>query len=182
MLSKIGKRLKNELKGEDIMTHHAIKMYEYHVWANKEILNRLLELGDEVYHQEMQSVFTSISKVVSHMYIVDQLWFHIVSGTSMTEALEIEKVESDTKSIEEIITMYKELTNQYSEFLNDGVDLDKMLILDTPWAGRRETSISEMVMHITTHGAYHRGNVTAMLRQNGYSSVTTDLTSYWYSD
>ncbi|MBD7963571.1 DinB family protein [Fictibacillus norfolkensis] len=164
------------------MTHHAIKMYEYHVWANKEMFNRLLELGDEVYHQEIQSVFTSISKVVSHMYIVDQLWFHIILGTSMSEALEIEKVESDTKSIEEIITMYKELTDQYSEFLNDGVDLDKVLKLDTPWAGKRETSISEMLLHITTHGAYHRGNITAMLRQNDYRSVTTDLTSYWYSD
>ncbi|MED1865276.1 DinB family protein [Fictibacillus nanhaiensis] len=163
------------------MTHHALKMYDYHVWANKEMFNRLVELGDEVYHQEMQSVFPSFSKVVSHMYIVDQLWFHIVSGTSMTEALEIEKVESDTKSIEEIITMFNELTKQYRNFLNRHDDLDKMLMLDIPWAGRRETSISEMVMHITTHGAYHRGNITAMLRQNGYSSVTTDLTSFWYS-
>lgn len=168
-------------KGEGIMTHHALKMYDYHVWANKEMFNRLVELGDEVYHQEMQSVFPSFSKVVSHMYIVDQLWFHIVSGTSMTEALEIEKVESDTKSIEEIITMFNELTKQYRNFLNRHDDLDKMLMLDIPWAGRRETSISEMVMHITTHGAYHRGNITAMLRQNGYSSVTTDLTSFWYS-
>ncbi|MET3729411.1 putative damage-inducible protein DinB [Fictibacillus halophilus] len=164
------------------MTHHAMKMYDYHVWANKELFHRLSELGNDVYHQTVQSVFPSISKVVSHMSIVDQLWFHIISGINMTEALEIEKVESDTKSIEEIIKMFNESTNQYREYLNNQVDLDKILILDTPWAGRRETSISEMLMHISTHGVYHRGNITAMLRQNGYSSVTTDLTSYWYSD
>lgn len=181
MLSKVGKEVRIRIR-EGIMTHHAIKMYDYHVWANKELFHRLSELGNEVYQQTVKSVFPSISKVVSHMYIVDQLWFHIISGTSMTEALEIEKVESDTKSIEEMIAMYNELTNHYSEFLNDAVDLDKVLMLDTPWAGRRETSIAEMLLHITTHGAYHRGNITAMLRQNGYSSVTTDLTSYWYSD
>ncbi|WP_137790235.1 DinB family protein [Bacillus sp. E(2018)] len=167
------------------MTHHAMKMYDYHVWANKELFHRLSELEDEVYHQTVQSVFpsiSSISKVVSHMYIVDQLWFHIITGTSMQEALEIKKVESDTKSIEEMIGMYNKLTLQYMEFLNNEIDLDKVLTLDTPWAGRRETSIAEMLLHITTHGAYHRGNITAMLRQNGYSSVTTDLTRYWYSD
>ncbi|WP_347343383.1 DinB family protein [Fictibacillus enclensis] len=40
---------------------------------------RLKELSDE----EIQSVFPSILKVVSHMYIVDQLWFHIISGKDM---------------------------------------------------------------------------------------------------
>ncbi|WP_425590248.1 DinB family protein [Fictibacillus sp. B-59209] len=44
---------------------------------------RLKELSDDVYHQEIQSVFPSILKVVSHMYIVDQLWFHIISGKDM---------------------------------------------------------------------------------------------------
>ncbi|MDM5339104.1 DinB family protein [Fictibacillus enclensis] len=44
---------------------------------------RLKELSDDVYHQEIQSVFPSILKVVSHRYIVDQLWFHIISGKDM---------------------------------------------------------------------------------------------------
>jgi uncharacterized damage-inducible protein DinB len=70
-------------------THHAIEMFDYHIWANKTLFNRLVELQNDVYHEEIQSVFPSISKVVSHMYIVDQLWFHIISGVSMSEALEI---------------------------------------------------------------------------------------------
>jgi uncharacterized damage-inducible protein DinB len=164
------------------MTHSAIDMYDYHAWANKQILERLKELSNDVYHQEVQSVFPSISKVVSHMFIVDQLWYHIISGTSFSEALEIKKVETDSKSIEEIDKMFDELTEQYKQFLHEQEDLDKKLMLDTPWAGRRETSLSEMVNHIVTHGAYHRGNITAMLRQMGYPSVTTDLTVYWYAD
>jgi uncharacterized damage-inducible protein DinB len=78
--------------------------------------------------------------------------------------------------------MFHDLTENYKDFLNKQEDMDKMLVLDTPWAGRRETSLSEMVLHIVTHGSYHRGNITAMLRQMGHASVTTDLTSYWYID
>ncbi|RXY98398.1 DinB family protein [Fictibacillus sp. S7] len=44
---------------------------------------RLKELSDNVYHQEIQSVFPFILKVVSHMYIVYPLWFHIISGKDM---------------------------------------------------------------------------------------------------
>ncbi|WP_353051734.1 DinB family protein [Fictibacillus enclensis] len=44
---------------------------------------RLKELSADVYHQEIQSFFPSILKVVSHMYIVDQLWFPIISGKDM---------------------------------------------------------------------------------------------------
>ena len=162
------------------MTHHTVNMLEYHVWANQTMFNRLLELGNEIYHKEILSVFPSISKVVSHMYIVDQLWFHIISGISMSDALKIEKVETDSKNIEEIYKIFAELSHRYKDFLNKQKDLDKKLVLDTPWAGRRETSLSEMVMHLVTHGAYHRGNITAMLRQMGQASVTTDMTSYWY--
>lgn len=162
------------------MTQHALKMYDYHVWANKTLFNRLIELSNDVYHQEIQSVFPSISKVVSHMYIVDQLWLHIISGTSMDEALGIEKVKTDTKNIEEMDKMFFDLTERYKAFLNQQEDMEKILVLEL--ARRRETSLSEMVLHIVTHGTYHRGNITAMLRQMGHASVTTDYTTYWYLD
>jgi uncharacterized damage-inducible protein DinB len=54
----------NNYREGKIVTHHAMKMYDYHVWANKTMFDRLLELGNEVYHQEVQSVFPSISNVV----------------------------------------------------------------------------------------------------------------------
>lgn len=164
------------------MSQHALKMYDYHVWANKTLFKRLIELSNDVYHQEIQSVFPSISKVVSHMYIVDQLWLHIISGISMAEALDIEKVKTEMKSIEEMEKLFFELTERFKDFLNQQVDMEKILVLDNPWAGRRETSLSEMVMHIVTHGTYHRGNITAMLHQIGHSSVTTDYTNYWFKD
>jgi len=39
------------------MTQLALKMYDYHVWANQSLFKRLRELSDDVYHKEIKSVF-----------------------------------------------------------------------------------------------------------------------------
>lgn len=163
------------------MTHVALKMYDYHVWANQTLLNRLKELSDKVYHREIQSVFPSIAHVVSHMYVVDQLWFHIISGKDMPEALEVEKVSGEGKGSDEMDSLFNDLFQTYKSFLSHQENMEKLVVLNIPWEGKRETTISEMVLHVVTHATYHRGNITAMLHQIGLDSVTTDFTVYWYA-
>ncbi|MEC2456617.1 DinB family protein, partial [Bacillus cereus] len=41
-----------------------------------------------------------------------------------------------------------------------------------------ETSILELVQHVVNHGTYHRGNITAMIRQLGHSSTMMDFVLY----
>lgn len=60
-----------------------LEMHDYHVWANGIILNRLKELPQDIYHREIQSGFSSVSKVLSHIYLTDLAWFGIISGKSM---------------------------------------------------------------------------------------------------
>lgn len=42
------------------------------------------------------------------------------------------------------------------------------------------TSAAELVPHVVNHGTYHRGNITAMLRQMGYASTSTDYGLYLF--
>ncbi len=163
------------------MTHLAVQMYEYHAWANQTLFARILELPDEVYHKEIESVFPSIAKVVSHMYIVDQLWFQIITGKDMPEALDVEKDSGEGKGIKEMARLFEALSQKYKAFLSKQEDFETQRVLNIPWEGRCEKNLSEMVMHIVTHATYHRGNITAMLRQMGHPSVTTDFTRYWYA-
>ncbi|MDM5188833.1 DinB family protein [Bacillus sp. DX4.1] len=166
------------------MTHHALNLYDYHVWANKTIFDRLKELPRDIYHKKIQSVFPSVSKTVSHIYLTDYCWLNILSGKSMKEALAFAdhlKEQTETKSIEEIETMFFDLSEQYTSFFNQQEDLEKTLVLDNPYAGLRETSFSEVVLHVVNHGTYHRGNITAMLHQMGHASVMTDYGLFWYA-
>lgn len=166
------------------MTHTSIEMYDYHVWANKTMLDRLKEIPQDIYQKEIQSVFPSISKVMPHIYITDYCWLDILSGKSMNEAIVISnqlKEQTETKSIEELETMFFEISERYKAFFNQQENMEKAIVLDNPYAGIRDTSYSEIVLQVVNHATYHRGNITAMLRQMGHASIMTEYALFWYS-
>ncbi len=45
--------------------------------GNNQIFNRLKEIPKDVYHQEVQSVFPSISSVMAHVYLSDLGWVEV---------------------------------------------------------------------------------------------------------
>ncbi|OAB45744.1 DinB family protein [Paenibacillus antarcticus] len=166
------------------MTSPTIKMYDYHVWANGVIMNRIKELPQEIYHKEVQSGFSSISKVMTHIYLVDSGWFDIISGKSMNEAFAYANAvreQLEANNIEEMETLLLNLSERYKVFINLQEDLDREIVVDNPYAGLLETSPSESILHVVTHGSYHRGNVATMLRQLGHTSVMQDYGLYLYS-
>jgi hypothetical protein len=59
------------------MTNHAQNMYQYNVWANRRIVDHLQTLSPDKYKQEIKSVFSSVGKVLSHIYLVETGWLKI---------------------------------------------------------------------------------------------------------
>jgi uncharacterized damage-inducible protein DinB len=165
------------------MTHPALKMYDYHIWANGVVIDRLKELPQNIYHKEIQTGFSSVSKVLSHIYLTDYAWFDIISGKSMNEAIATTnqlREQIETKSIEEMKRIFLGLSERYKELLNSQENIEKVIVVDNPYAGLLETSVSESVLHVVTHGSYHRGNIATMLRQMGHTSVMQDYGLYLF--
>ncbi|MFC7394612.1 DinB family protein [Scopulibacillus cellulosilyticus] len=166
------------------MTHTALKMYDYHVWANGVIIDRLKELPEDIYHKDVSSGFSSVSKVLSHIYLTDLTWFDIISGRSrnIEEALMSSnqlKERVETTDLDEMNGLFLESAESYKSILNSQEDIDKVIEVDySPYAGLVETSVSELVLHVVTHGSYHRGNIATMLRQMGHTSVMQDYGLY----
>ncbi|MCS7463294.1 DinB family protein [Paenibacillus doosanensis] len=166
------------------MTQAALDMYDYHVWANKTMLGRLKELPREVYRQQVQSVLPSVSFAMAHIYIVDSTWLSILSGTDMREAIAAAnevKEQAEAASIEELEAMMMELSERYKAFFKRQDSMERTIVLDNPYAGVCEKSLSEIVLQVVNHATYHRGNVTAMLRQMGHASTMTEYALYWYA-
>lgn len=130
----------------------------------------------------MTSVFPSISQVFAHIYVVDSVWFGAMSGKSFEEARALgERLREETKGIglEETETRFVRLSEKYRSFLRE--QQERTVSLHHPHLGGLKTSLSELVLHVVNHGTYHRGNITAMLRQAGYKGVGTDYIIYLYS-
>ncbi|UIO42882.1 DinB family protein [Brevibacillus brevis] len=167
------------------MTHYAKNMYDFHAWANQTLINRLKELPEGVYEQEVQSVFPTVAKVMEHIYMVDQSWLLILQGMDMQAAMDEtwqQEKKITGKSLEEVEQLYAELVEQFRAFLSQEGDLERRIVLDNPYTRVRDTSLAEIIMQVVNHGTYHRGNITAMLRQMGYSSVMTEYALYWYAN
>ncbi|CAM3929948.1 diguanylate cyclase [Bacillus luti] len=165
------------------MKDYMLKQFDYHAWANTKLFSRLKELPnyETIFNEQIRSVFPSIKDTFAHIYITDQVWLHILHGKSMNEAIQDRehlRKQIETKSLHELEEMFENMANQYKEFLSIIQDVNTVFVIENPYAGKLETSISELVQHVVNHGTYHRGNITAMIRQLGHSSTMMDFVLY----
>ncbi|WP_107950737.1 DinB family protein [Lysinibacillus parviboronicapiens] len=160
-----------------MVNNRAEKMYDYHVWANQQLIQHLKQLPDKVYTAHIESVFSSISEVLIHLYATDIVWLETMKGNSFHDTVrEVERRKSELTavSIDKLEMRYDELSQEFQHFFTEQKDLEQILITEHPHYGRMEFILADLVHHIVNHGTYHRGNVTAMLRQQGEVGVPTD--------
>lgn len=153
----------------------------YHAWANDKVLQYLSTLPDGVVNQELQSVFPSISATLTHLYVVDNLWLAAMRGED-NEAIfaHLPTWESEVKgaAIEDVCTRFSSVAQDYHTFLNTLADPDAYAEYAHPTAGTLRLRFTDIIQHVVNHGTYHRGNITAMLRQMEIPGISTDY--LWY--
>ncbi|NIK69374.1 DinB family protein [Paenibacillus sp. BK720] len=164
------------------MKNYPAEMLNYHFWASQTILGRMKELPAAVLHQEVNTSFPTIAHALNHIYAVDKTWFMVLTGADMGAALQECMPLSGRilETVDEYVSLFAELAGQYNEWLGSGPDAEQAITLNNPYAGIRETTLAEIMLHTANHGSYHRGNISTMLRQLGYASTMNDYALYWY--
>lgn len=165
--------------------NRAKKMYDYHVWANRQVFQHLKQLPDKIYNENVKSVFSSISDVMIHLYATDITWLETMKGSSFDETVrEVEhrKSKASGATIDELETLYEALSEEYYSFFAEQKNLEGIITTEHPKYGRIEFIIADLVHHVVNHGTYHRGNVTAMLHQQGERGVPTDYIYFCLSN
>ncbi|ASK64144.1 damage-inducible protein DinB [Virgibacillus phasianinus] len=163
--------------------HHALQLYDYHVWCNNKFFLRMKELPKDIYDREIRNVFPTIAETLVHIYTADTIWLGVMQENSMEEiqaSIAHAHEKTKKKGLEEMEKLFQHLSEDYQYFLNNERNLDKEISPVHPQFGRLDTYLSELVQHVVNHGTYHRGNLTAMIRQQGYSSIPTDYVFYLY--
>src|SRR5690606_22648082 len=155
----------------------ALQRYQYNIWANSRVLNHLKSLPDQAYNKEIESVFASIHEVVVHIYMVDGMWFSVISGDTFDQTMEVIKEleqNANGKNLQQMIDLYGKISDRYLAFITALDDPDDPITINHPRYGEATLPIADLVEHVVNHGTYHRGNITAMLRQQGYPGIPTD--------
>jgi uncharacterized damage-inducible protein DinB len=163
------------------MSQHCHLLYEYHVWANNRVFAHLEQLPEGVFHAEVMSVFPSIAHTLEHLYLFEQLYMSVLAGTPNEEIfpkIPDWTAEAQGKSVGEMRWLFAGVTEQFRDLLQRTSDPNMAMAIEHPKYGRLHTHFSDILQHVVNHGTYHRGNVTAMLRQQGYAGVPTDYLFY----
>ncbi|MFC5647988.1 DinB family protein [Paenibacillus solisilvae] len=85
---------------------------------------------------------------------------------------------ADTKGkrIEELGLMMNDLAGRFRIFIEQHENIEVVYP-----SGAFNARCVDYIQHIVNHGTYHRGNVTAMLRQLGHPETMTDYGYYLYT-
>ncbi|WP_235827856.1 DinB family protein [Brevibacillus migulae] len=163
--------------------HKAIKLYDFHTWANQKFFQHLKELPESVIHGEVKSVFSSLHEGLVHILMIDQVWLYAIQGKSFEEIRTASGQlagEAKGKGLDELERLYHSVKEKYLAYFDQQADLDAHTSVSHPVYGTLQASYADLIQHVVNHGTYHRGNLTAMLRQMGHTGVPTDYIFYLY--
>jgi uncharacterized damage-inducible protein DinB len=151
-----------------------LDLLEYHRWATEKVLQNVAALSAEKYTKDTGSSFASIRDTLVHAYAADRTWLGRIQAQSpdLPNAQDYPTVASLREVWLEVLSTWPSVV----QTLNN----PEQIIFYTALNGAAYTNkLSDIIRHVVNHGAYHRGQVTTMLRQLGEKAVTTDLIAYY---
>lgn len=133
-------------------------LFAYKAWANAELFARLGTLPPE----QSDQLHTCI-RTLNHIYVVDRLFRARLAGDpepfSATNTKETPLLAELRGEVESTDAWYSRYVSSLSE-----ATLAEVLEFTFADGDRGRMSREEILLHVITHGAYHRGNVGQVLK------------------
>jgi uncharacterized damage-inducible protein DinB len=155
-----------------------IELSEYNIWANDIVGSWLNKISDEQWNQHSTSSFNSIKETVLHVIGAENAWAERMNGVPVATWLP----DTFKGTMQEHITLMKTTSEKLKKFVL-GFDESK---LETKFYFKRlngeenRMPYYQVLAHVFNHSTYHRGQLVTMLREAGFTNVSsTDLSAYY---
>jgi uncharacterized damage-inducible protein DinB len=154
-----------------------IDLAEFNVWANNIVCGWLEQISDEQWSQHVVSSFNSIQETSLHIISAETAW---LDRMNKAEVRWLQK--SFTGSREEHIALWNKTSNT---LLDHVVALDENKITQILNFKRLNGDpysmpFYQVLAHMFNHSTFHRGQLVTMLRQVGFTDVSsTDLMGFY---
>lgn len=149
---------------------------EYHYWANERLLDAMADLTPEQYSRDLGGSFPSIQATVAHLLNAETVWLNRLLGENRPGV--------GPDSVPTVATArerWNQLKGEYLSLLEQCGDEGLTVSLQAKTSSGRVYTHPrwEVLQHLVNHGTYHRGQITAMLRQVGATPASTDLILFY---
>jgi uncharacterized damage-inducible protein DinB len=155
-----------------------IQLSNYNAWANAVVCSWLKKISEEQWKQRIVSSFNSIEETVLHTVASEKLWHERLSNVQTLELL----VNTFKGSKAELVSIWKEMSHDLEKYIEsfDEELLTKKLTYKNIKGIEFTMPYYVLFGHIMNHSTYHRGQLVTMLRQAGFTEVSSlDMTTYF---
>ena len=148
----------------------------YSRWASHKLLTYALTLPEEDLTRPLGNSHGSILKTFQHTYYGDRIWYSRLNNTPLP-ATDF----ADPDPGPGIANLDREWWPMLASFAEAARHCDPYGILryKNLKGELMERPNWQVILHIVNHGTYHRGQVAAMMRQQGHHPPSTDLIYYY---
>ncbi len=149
---------------------------DYQNWANNVLFDALGHLKPEVLERDEGLFFKSIHHTVDHMLVVSQLWRDRLQGASPPVNLR----EIRYPVWRELQTAMRHETRHLQEWLEAQPDIffEDEIQFSSSDGQPRTMWVRDMLTHLFTHYAHHRGQVSAVATRLGAPCPEMDYLYY----
>jgi uncharacterized damage-inducible protein DinB len=135
-----------------------ISLFAYKAWANSELFSLLSTLP-----KERTEELHTCARTLNHIYVVDRLFRARLSGEpSPFEATNTK----ETPALDQLREEVRATDAWYQNYVSSLTSEEASRVLDFTFADGDQGRMSreEILLHVITHGGYHRGNVGQVLK------------------
>ncbi len=154
------------------------QLYHYHFSENRKIWQRITQLSDVQFAQEVNYSHGSIRNQIVHLISVDEVWFSELRGIALSDPYppanfdDREAIRTRWDEVEQIMRGY------LAELRND-------MLLDKPIVEPKEDQhlmVWQVLIHVINHGTDHRAQILRLLHDSGIKTTSQDYIFYLYGD
>lgn len=157
------------------MKETLLQYASYNVWANKLIIDVMLQLTDEQLDLELPGSFPTIRKMVLHCWGAEDIWLQRL----LLAEHPVWKAADFTRSFSETCSEWQKSSNALLGFVRQqyqDASFEHVLQYYNMKKQPFKSKVRDVLIHVFNHATYHRGQLVTMLRQVGVTTIpTTDF-------
>ncbi len=157
-----------------------VEMVAFNAWSNERFRStlKLIPLAD----LNIETPYGKLIERIVHVFISVNMWLERIEGNSPNYV----PTAKDYPTWEEIETSWKAADKRLIEFTKkykNLEDFDEIIDYLSLKEDKFQSSISNILIHLSHHQMYHRGQIAMVLRQNGLQPVpSTDGIAFFRSE
>ena len=148
-------------------------LFKFKAKSNREMLADLARSGLDASHPDG---LTAI-RTMNHTHVVDQIFRAHLTGTTHRYAA---ANTPETPALADLTAQISELDAWYIDYASSltAAQLQERIVFTFTDGKRGRMTREEMLLHVITHGAYHRGAVGLILLRQGTTPPAETFTRY----